>query len=97
VAQSGNADHALAVRRRDQAMAGIVPGRGDDDRALGHDLVDRILIRRRAGAFAAEAQVEHARGREIRRHAGHIESRGPAHPGDDVRIEAAAFAENAHG
>ena len=70
--------------------------RGDDHHAAGDDLVDRALIGRGARARAAETEVEDACRVRVRRDAADAEPGGPAHPGDDVGVVAAALAEHAH-
>ena len=96
VPQAGNADHAGAVRRRADRMAGAVAGRGDDDGALRSHLRDRVDVRLAACPGAAEAHVDDPRLVDVRRHVGHREPRRPEHAGDDVGVEAAALAEHPH-
>ena len=90
-------DHAGAVGRRADRMAGRIAGRRDDHGAR-RQLISAMVavVQRRARARAAEAQVDDPRRRRIGRHAGHREAGGPAHAGDDVGVETAALAEHAH-
>ena len=78
--------------RRGRAVA----GRGDDDRAGGVGLADRVDVALRAGGVAAEAHVDDARRRRVVRDVRTRGSRPPTGCRPDVGVVAAALAEHAH-
>ncbi len=80
-----NIGRAVPGRDDDRARHAVRVGRADDRR------VDRV-----AAPAAAEAQVDHLRGRWIRGHARHRQTRGPGDAVGDVRIVAAAAPQHAH-
>ncbi len=85
MAQPGHGDDARTIGGRADGMPDRVARGGDDHGSGRDDLSDRIQIRRRAVAGAAEAHVDHARGVRVGRDARNGKTGRPAHPGDECR------------
>src|SRR5690606_20951312 len=88
-------EHSLAVRRHvDRAT--LVTGRGHDEDPVCGELVHDRLVSGSACTFSTQAQVDDLRGVRVGWNTWYIQSGGPAHRRDDVRVFASAFAHDAN-
>src|SRR6185436_12639845 len=84
---------AIAGRRHYRA---VVAGRDHHQHLESGQLPDHIEVGLFTNVVATQTHVQDARRSRIVRHAVDVQTRGPAHAGEDVAVDAAAFAEHAY-